>query len=123
MTWQPGKDRISELLGSGELERVAPDQAVARRLLADAGKHLDTAAAGITGDDLAGAYQLAYDALRKSAAALLAEQGLRATSRGGHIAIQEAVAAQFGSTVRPLRSFGRIRQPGAPLPRSWTAAC
>jgi hypothetical protein len=36
MTWQPGKDRISQLLGSGELERVAPDQAVARRLLADA---------------------------------------------------------------------------------------
>jgi hypothetical protein len=58
MTWQPGKDRINDLLGAGELERVTPDSAVARRLLADAGKHLDTAAAGVSRDDLAGAYQL-----------------------------------------------------------------
>jgi len=61
-------------------------------------------------DDLAGAYQLAYDALRKSAAALLAVQGLRATSRGGHIAIQETVAAQFGSSVQAFKSYGRIRR-------------
>jgi len=37
-------------------------------------------------------------------------QGLRATSRGGHIAIQEAAQAQFGSTVRAFKSFGRIRR-------------
>jgi hypothetical protein len=49
-------------------------------------------AAESTGD-LPGAYQLAYDALRKSAASLLEVQGLRATSRGGHIAIQDAVIA------------------------------
>jgi hypothetical protein len=50
------------------------------------------------------------DALRKSSAALLAVQGLRATSRGGHVAIQDAVAAQFGNAVRVFRSFGRIRR-------------
>jgi hypothetical protein len=60
--------------------------------------------------DLSDAYQLAYDALRKSAASLLEVQGLRATSRGGHSAIQEAAQAQFGSTVRAFRSFGRIRR-------------
>jgi hypothetical protein len=69
-----------------------------------------TAAAASSSGDLSGAYQLAYDALRKSAASLLAMQGLRATSRGGHIAIQEAVLAQFGSTVRVFRSFSRIRR-------------
>ncbi len=37
-------------------------------------------------------------------------QGLRATSRGGHIAIQEAAQAQFVSTVRAFKSFGRIRR-------------
>jgi hypothetical protein len=113
MTWQPGADRIRSLLDTGELERVTPDAAVARRLLMDAGKHLTTTASAIadTADtDLAGGYQLAYDALRKSAAALLAVQGLRATSRGGHVAIQDAVAAQFGTTVRAFKAFGRIRR-------------
>lgn len=110
MTWAPGRDRIDHLLASGELERVTPDLAVARRLLTDAAKHLDTAASGMDSGDLSGAYQLAYDALRKSAAALLAAQGLRATSRGGHIAVQDAVTAQFGATVRAFKSFSRIRR-------------
>jgi len=60
--------------------------------------------------DLAGGYQLAYDALRKSAAALLAVQGLRATSRGGHVAVQDAATAQFGRTVNAFKAFGRIRR-------------
>ena len=29
---------------------------------------------------------------------------------GGHVAVQESVLAQFGSTVRAFRSFGRIRR-------------
>lgn len=110
MTWQPGRDKIAELLDAAELQQVTADRRVAQLLLDDAGRHLATAAAASSSGDLSGAYQLAYDALRKSAASLLAEQGLRATSRGGHIAIQEAAQAQFGSTVRALRSFGRIRR-------------
>ena len=110
MTWEPGRDRIAELLKAAELERVTADRDIAQRLLDDAGRHLATAAAASSSGDLSGAYQLAYDAFRKSAASLLAVQGLRATSRGGHIAIQEAVTAQFGSTVRAFRSFGRIRR-------------
>jgi hypothetical protein len=35
---------------------------------------------------------------------------LRATSRGGHLAVQEAVIAQFGSAVHVFRAFGRIRR-------------
>lgn len=110
MTWQPGRDRIDELVAAGELDQVVADAALARRLLQDARRHLDTAATAKTTGDLAGAYQLAYDAFRKSAAALLAAQGLRATSRGGHIAIQDAVVAQFGTAVRAFRSFSRIRR-------------
>jgi HEPN domain len=83
----------------------------ARRVpLADAGRHLATAAAAESAGDLPGAYQLAYDALRKSAASLLEAQGLRATSRGRHIAVQDAVTAQFGSSIRALRSFSRLRR-------------
>ena len=110
MTWQPGKDKVAELLDAAELQHVTTDHRVARLLLDDAARHLATAAVGLSSGDLSGAYQLAYDALRKSAASLLAEQGLRATSRGGHIAIQEAAQAQFGSTVKAFRSFGRIRR-------------
>jgi hypothetical protein len=110
VTWQPGRGRIDELLNAGELEQVTADRRIARLLLDDAGRHLATAATALSSGDLSGAFQLAYDALRKSAAGLLSEQGLRATSRGGHIAVQEAVLARFGSTVRAFRSFGRIRR-------------
>jgi HEPN domain len=110
VTWQPGRERIGQLLHAGELEQVTADQPMAQLLLDDAGRHLATAATALSSGDLSGAYQLAYDALRKSAASLLAAQGLRATSRGGHIAVQEAVLAQFGSTIRAFRSFGRIRR-------------
>jgi hypothetical protein len=110
MTWQPGKDRIAELLLAVELERVTADCNIAHRLLDDASRHLATAATASSSGDLSGAYQLADDAFRKSAASLLAVQGLRATSRGGHVAVQEAVLAQFGSTVRVFRSFGRMRR-------------
>lgn len=64
----------------------------------------------MTAGDLTGAYQLAYDAFRKSAASLLAAQGLRGTSRGGHVAIQAVVIAQFSSTVSAFRAFGRMRR-------------
>lgn len=41
---------------------------------------------------------------------MLAVQGLRATSRGGHIAVQDTVLAQFGETVRCFRAFSRLRR-------------
>ena len=110
MSWETGSERIQELVRAGELGQVSPDTGLAQRMLADAGRHLATAAAAESTGDLPGAYQLAYDALRKSAASLLEAQGLRATSRGGHIALQDAVIAQFGSSIRALRSFSRLRR-------------
>jgi hypothetical protein len=79
VTWQPGRDRIAALIEAAELQRVTADADIARLLLDDAGRHLATSAAGLSSGDLSGAYQLAYDALRKSAASLLEAQGLRAT--------------------------------------------
>ncbi|HRC13512.1 MAG: hypothetical protein IPJ15_16185 [Actinomycetales bacterium] len=110
MTWEPGHAEVDALLKGGELERVTPDSELAVRLLADSARHIETARSAEALGDLTGAYQLAYDALRKAAAALLAAQGLRATSRGGHIAIQDAVRAQFGGPGSPFRSFSRIRR-------------
>lgn len=81
MSWEPGRERVRELIDAGEVEQVTPDLAIARRMLEDAGRHLATASQAKVAGDLSGAYQLAYDALRKSAASLLEAQGLRATSR------------------------------------------
>ncbi len=110
MSWETGSERVHELIDAGELGQVPQDDGLARRMLADARRHLATAAAAQATGDLSGAYQLAYDALRKSAASLLEVQGLRPTSRGGHIAVQDAVIAQFGSSIRALRSFSRLRR-------------
>ncbi|MGF1667842.1 MAG: hypothetical protein ACFCVC_16405 [Acidimicrobiia bacterium] len=43
--------------------------------------------------DPVGAYQLAYDASREAAMALLAARGLRPTARGGHVAVVQAMEA------------------------------
>jgi uncharacterized protein (UPF0332 family) len=80
-------------------------------MLAEAEGHLKSARLLAESDSIA-AYSLAYDAARKACAALLAPQGLRATSRGGHIAIQDAVRAQFSGEggLPAFRAFPRLRR-------------
>ncbi|SFJ77336.1 hypothetical protein SAMN05216275_11274 [Streptosporangium canum] len=61
--------------------------------------------------DPIGAYQLLYDAARKALCAVLENQGLRASSRGGHIAVYEAVGAQLDPPLgQSLRPFDRMRR-------------
>jgi hypothetical protein len=111
MTWERGRPKVEEPLGNSELELVAPSPELAGRLMEDAGKHLVSARL-IGGADPNGAYQLAYDAARKACAALLAVQGLRATTRGGHVAVQDAVRAQFNAEggVPSFRALARLRR-------------
>ena len=109
MTWARGREDIERLLADGELERVTPSPRVSDRLLRDADAHVLLATRGAK-DDPAGALQLAYDAARKASAALLAFQGLRATSRGGHIAVLDAVTAQFSGGKSGIPAFGRINR-------------
>lgn len=106
MTWERGRADIERLIADNELERVTPSDDVAARLVADAEAHVALAAKGIE-DDPAGALQLSYDASRKASAALLAVQGLRATTRGGHIAVIDAVKAQFNDR-GGMEIFGRL---------------
>lgn len=111
MSWERGRGRIEELLAAGELERAAPNEQHARRLLAEAAAHLE-AVARVVDVDPSGALQLAYDAARKAAFALLAVQGLRSTTKGGHIAVQDAVVAQFGGPegMGAFARLGRMRR-------------
>lgn len=106
MSWERGRTEIERLIADGELERVTPSIDVAARLLHDADAHITLAAKG-TEDDPAGALQLSYDAARKASAALLAVQGLRATTRGGHIALIDAVRVQFNDR-GGIEVFGRL---------------
>jgi tellurite resistance protein len=59
-----------------------------------------TATAALAGGDVDGAFVAAYDAYRMTAEALLARQALRATGGdGSHIAVEDAVSAQFGAEI------------------------
>lgn len=64
-------------------------------------------AGSIASSDPESAYVLAYDAMRYACTALLAQQGLRPTSSGGHYAVERSVRAQFGAG---FRGFGAMRR-------------
>jgi hypothetical protein len=108
--WQQGRNLIDGMISRGELERVPASRTHADILIGQANQHLESAGV-IAATDAAGAYQLLYDAARKSLAAVLENQGLRATSKGGHIAVREAASAQLdpplGAIIRP---FDRLRR-------------
>lgn len=111
MTWAKGEATVRRLLDSGELSQVPASTDVAKRLLSDAAAHVPLAQHGISPEstprDPAGALQLAYDAARKASTALLAAQGLRSTTKGGHIAVLETVREQFNGA-NGVQVFGRI---------------
>ena len=111
MRWEHGRAVVERLLADGELERVSADLGSAGRLLESARRHLESARK-VRKSDAEGAYAALYDAARKACAALLEAQGLRVTSRGGHVALREAVTAQFASLTGGgvLRSFDRLRR-------------
>lgn len=92
------------------LERVHPSREHADRLIRQARAHLRSAEV-LAADDPAGAYSLAYDACRKALVAVLENQGLRPTQRGGHLAAYEAVSAQLDPPLGgKLRPFQRLRR-------------
>lgn len=109
--WQRGRDIIDDLLKRDELQRVTADDKTAKRMIQAARIHL-VSATQIRDGDPEMAMTVAYDAARKALAALLETQGLRSTSRGGHIALREAVTAQFSGLAgaQPLRAFDRLRR-------------
>jgi hypothetical protein len=108
--WQQGRETLDGMVGRGELERVPASREHADLLLSQARRHLASAKT-IAGSDPAGAYQLLYDAARKALAAVLENQGVRATSRGGHIAVRDALSAQLDPPLGGvLRPFDRLRR-------------
>jgi len=106
--WNKGSEVINRLIDDHHLERVPADAGTVAALLETAGRHV-TSAESAADTDPEGAFALAYDASRKTATALLAHQGLRPTSSGGHIVIVDAMRAQFPG-VDGLKSIDRLRR-------------
>jgi HEPN domain len=106
--WTKGADVVRRLLAAGELQSVRGGQADGTPWL-DRARRTVGAAEAVVGADPDSACTLAYDAARFACMALLAQQGLRPTTRGGHLALDESVRAQFGDTFRPFRAL-RIRR-------------
>jgi hypothetical protein len=92
--WDTGTERIQQLLDLGDLQRVQGGEANGQPLLEKASRTLASSLA-LRRADAESSYTLAYDAARFACTALLAQQGLRPTSKGGHYAVEQAVRAQF----------------------------
>ena len=96
-----------------ELEHVLASLDDAQGLLDSAARHIDSALVLVDSDPEA-AYVVLYDGARKSLVVVLLAQGLRPTSRGGHVGVQHAIAHQFtapppSDTFRPCSRLRRRR--------------
>lgn len=106
--WARGEAEIERMLGSGELQTVKGAGADGGPWLTKAVATIQTAGS-ISASDPHSAYTLAYDAARFACVGLLAQQGLRPTTAGGHYAVQVAVQHQFGSSFDPYAVMRRRR--------------
>ncbi len=114
--WERGERTVQYLVDQGRLEsfEAAGLDVVAELLIGRAVLRVDiTARAALEGGDVDGAYVAAYDAYRMAAESLLARQGLRATGGdGSHIAVEDAVSAQFATNIPAFAkpTFERFRR-------------
>lgn len=104
--WKIGEAEIEALVAANELQQLAGAAASGELLLARASTTMTTARS-VVETDPDSAFVLAYDAARQALTALLAHQGLRPTTRGGHVAVERAARAQFGPG---FRQFGALRR-------------
>ena len=115
MSWAKGSDTVEQLLNVGHLERVLADPAEAQYLLSKAQVHLETADS-LADDDPEIAYAALYSAARKALTAVLRQQGLRPTTKGGHEVVIQAAEAQLipplEQILRPFRQLKRTRGAG-----------
>jgi hypothetical protein len=110
MRWNQGRTEIDRLIADGELQRVPPNREHADQLFEQARR--DLASAQVLADaNPKRAYESLYDAARMALTAVLENEGLRPTSRGGHIAPYTAVSAQLDPPMgQALRPFDRMRR-------------
>ncbi|WP_324275376.1 hypothetical protein [Blastococcus brunescens] len=123
--WQRGAAEVDAMLAERALQRVPAAVGSAAASLARARQLLDSSAT-LAGTDPDSAYVLAYDAARHAGTAVLARQGLRATTSGGHIAVERVLRAQFAPGFADFHVLRRRRNeleyPGAHGPETVSSA-
>ncbi|AQP46295.1 hypothetical protein BW730_00615 [Tessaracoccus aquimaris] len=118
------RDDLADLIKERRIETVAADPAQAQVLRDQARAHLASSRM-IGHTDVAGAFSLAYDAIRKQLTALLLEHGLRAKSAGSHAATAQAAQKllkgfdpagfEWLRLVRNATEYGSEKRPGATM--------
>jgi hypothetical protein len=108
------------MLADHQLQRVPASREHADRLIAQARDHLRSAAE-ICDTDPSGGYALVYDAARKALTAVIENQGIRPTTRGGHLAAYEAVRAHAVPGAADPLEIGAGQVPGVLMPDSATS--
>jgi hypothetical protein len=114
--WATGEKTVKFLVDRNRLESFEAEDlaALTEALVARAVLRVDTtASAALAGGDVDGAYVAAYDGYRMAAEAVLARQALRATGGdGSHMAIEDAVSAQFRAKIPAFAkpTFERFRR-------------
>src|SRR5699024_12455848 len=106
--WARGEAEIEALIAAGDLQRLTGEAANGERLIAKAGRTVETAQLSVERDPDS-PFVVAYDAARQALTGLLAHQGLRPTAKGGHYVIEQRVPAQFGTGFRHFVSLRRPR--------------
>jgi hypothetical protein len=108
VTWQSGRQEVIAALRAGGLQQVTGGQATGDGWITQARRKYQTAQL-ISNADPESAYVTAYDAARFALVGVLAQQGLRATQKGGHLAVEQAVRVQFGPSFVTFSSLRRRR--------------
>lgn len=100
-TWARGRDRIDDFLNTGALGEVKGAATDGEALLQIARERLLGAEDLVDVERYVAVPSNAYDAARLACVALLAQQGLRPTTSGGHVVVVDAMRAQFGLALAP----------------------
>ncbi len=114
--WAKGEPTVQFLVDRNRLEAFeAEDLAgLTDALIGRAVLRVETtASAALAGGDVDGAFVASYDGYRMAAEVLLARQALRATGGdGSHMAVEDAVSAQFGTEIPAFAkpTFERFRR-------------
>ena len=115
---------LADLIKERRIESVERDPHQVALLREQAQAHLASSRM-IGHTDIAGAFSLAYDSIRKELTALLLEHGFRAKSAGSHAATGQAAAKlvkgfdtegfEWLRLVRNATEYGSDKRPGATL--------
>lgn len=111
LRWNQGRTTIDALIDQQRLVLVEPNRDHAMAMIEQARTHLVSARSLRVADPI-GAFNLAYDAAKKSLAAILANEGIRAAGgEGGHAVLLQVALAQLDPPKgAQLREFTWMRQ-------------